>query len=127
MTKLDSVLKSRDITFLTKVPIVKTMIFPVVMNGYESWTIKKPESESKVAQSCPPLFDPMDYSPPGSSVHGILQARVLKWVAISFSRDLPDPGIKPRSPTLRADTLTSEPPGNADELMLSNCGAREDF
>ena len=43
MTKLDSVLKSRDITFLTKVPIVKAMIFPVVMNGYESWTIKKAE------------------------------------------------------------------------------------
>ena len=43
MIKLDSVLKSRDITFLTKVPIVKAMISPVVMNGYESWTIKKAE------------------------------------------------------------------------------------
>ena len=37
-----------------------------------------------VAQSCPTLCDPMDYSPPGSSVHGILQARILEWVAISF-------------------------------------------
>ena len=127
MTNLDSILKSRDITLLTNVHLIKAMIFPLVMYGCESWTIKKPESESKVAQSCPPLCDPMDYSPPGSSVHGILQARVLKWVAISFSRDLPDPGIKPRSPTLRADTLTSEPPGNTEELMLSNCGAREDF
>ena len=43
MTNLDSILKSRDITFLTKVPIVKAMIFPVVMYGYESWTIKKAE------------------------------------------------------------------------------------
>ena len=43
-------------------------------------------SESEVTQSCPTLCDPMDYSPPGSSVHGILQARVLEWVAISFSR-----------------------------------------
>ena len=43
VTKLGSMLKSRDITFLTKVPIVKTMIFPVVMNGYEGWTIKKAE------------------------------------------------------------------------------------
>ena len=40
----------------------------------------------------------MDCSPPGSSVHGILQARVLEWVAIPFSGDLPDPGIEPSSP-----------------------------
>ena len=39
-----------------------------------------------VAQSCPTLFDPMDCSPPGSSVHEIFQARILEWVAISFSR-----------------------------------------
>ena len=44
------------------------------------------ESESEVAQLCPNLCDPMDCSPPGSSVHGIFQARVLEWVAISFSR-----------------------------------------
>ena len=44
------------------------------------------ESESEVAQSYPTLCDPMDYSLPGFSLHGILQARVLKWVAISFSR-----------------------------------------
>ena len=43
MTNLDSVLKSRDITLLTKVPIVKAMVFPVVMYGCESWTIKKAE------------------------------------------------------------------------------------
>ena len=48
------------------------------------------------AQSCPTLWDPhMDCSPPGSSVHGILQARILEWVVISFPRDLPNPGIKP--------------------------------
>ena len=39
-----------------------------------------------VTKSCPTLHDPMDCSPPGSSVHGILQARILEWVAISFSR-----------------------------------------
>ena len=43
MTNLDSMLKSRDITLLTKVCLVKAMAFPVVMYGYESWTIKKPE------------------------------------------------------------------------------------
>ena len=45
MTKLDSVLKSRDITLLTKVCIVKAMAFPVVMHGRESWTIKKAEHQ----------------------------------------------------------------------------------
>ena len=45
MTNLDSILKSRDITFPTKVFIVKTMIFPVVMYGCESWTIKKAEHQ----------------------------------------------------------------------------------
>ena len=45
----------------------------------------KVKSESEVAQSCPTLSDPMDHSPPGSPVHGIFQARVLEWVAISFS------------------------------------------
>ena len=44
------------------------------------------ESESEVAQSCPTLHDPMDCSPPGPSIHGIFQARVLEWVAISFSK-----------------------------------------
>ena len=43
MTNLDSVLKNRDITFLTKACIVKAMVFPVVMNGCESWAVKKAE------------------------------------------------------------------------------------
>ena len=45
----------------------------------------KVKSESEVAQSCPTLIDPMDHSLPGSSVHEILQARVLEWGAIAFS------------------------------------------
>ena len=53
----------------------------------------------------------MDCSPPGSSVHGILQARILVWVAIPFSSDLPNPGLKTRSPELQSDYLLSEPPG----------------
>ena len=48
----------------------------------------KVKSESEVAQSCPTLSDPMDYSPPGSSDHGIFQARVLEWVAIAFSDEI---------------------------------------
>ena len=71
---------------------------------------KKRERESEVAQSCLTLCDPMDCSLLGSSFYGIFQARVLEWVAISFSGDLPDPGIEPRSPVFQADALSSEPP-----------------
>ena len=45
----------------------------------------------KVAQSCPTFCDPMDHSPPGFSVHGILQARILEWVAMPFSRGSSQP------------------------------------
>ena len=48
----------------------------------------KVKSESEVAQSCPTPSDPMEYSLPGSSVHGIFQARVLEWDAIAFSREV---------------------------------------
>ena len=67
--------------------------------------------EVLVAQLCPTLWDPMDCSPPGSSVHGILQARILEWVAIPFAGDLPDPEVEPGSPALQADSLLSESPG----------------
>ena len=49
------------------------------------------ESESEVTQLCPTLWDPVDYGLPGSSIHGILQARILEWVAISFSRESSQP------------------------------------
>ena len=52
---------------------------------------------AKWLRSCLTLCDPMDCSPPGSSVHGILQARVLQWVDFSPPGDLADPGIKPAS------------------------------
>ena len=55
----------------------------------EQWSglpFPSPMRESKVAQSCPTLSDPMDCSLPGSSIHGIFQARVLEWVVIAFSR-----------------------------------------
>ena len=51
-----------------------------------------------VAQSCLTLCDPMDCSPPAFSVHGMAQAKMLKWVAIFFPREFPNPGIKPASP-----------------------------
>ena len=66
------------------------------------------KSESEIALSCPTLCDSMDCLP-GSSVHGILQARILEWVAIFFSRDIPVSGIEPGSPALQPDSLLSEP------------------
>ena len=53
-------------------------------------------------QSCMSLSNPVDCSPPSSSVHGLLQARMLKWVVISTSGDLPDPDIEPTSLTSSA-------------------------
>ena len=67
-----------------------------------------PEVKVLAAQSCSILCNPMDYNPPGSSVHGNLQARILEWVAFPSPRDLPDPGVEPRSPALQADSILSE-------------------
>ena len=75
MTNLDSIFRSRAITLSTKVHLVKAMVFPVVMYGCE-----------KETSVVPTLCDPMNYSLPVSSVHGIYQASVLEWVAIFFSR-----------------------------------------
>ena len=59
----------------------------------------------KLLQLCPILCDPMDYSLPASSVHGILQARILEWDAFASPGDLLDPGIQPGSPVLQADSF----------------------
>ena len=53
--------------------------------------MKERKKESEVAQSCLTICDPMDYSLPGSSVHGVFQARILEWIAISFSRGSSQP------------------------------------
>ena len=66
-------------------------------------------------QVCPAVCDPMDYSPPGSSVHEILKARIVEWVAMPSSRDLPDPGIEFESPDL--------PVLQADSVLLNHWGS----
>ena len=71
-----------------------------------------------VAQLRLTLWEPLDCSPPVSS-HGILQARVLEWVAISTPGDLPRPGFKPGSPALQADSLPSEPPGKSQNGLTN--------
>ena len=77
--------------------------------SWSRWTLRAPGEKAcppisvpcvcmcEVAQLCPTLCHSMDGSPPGSSVHGILQARILEWVAISSSRASSNPGIGPTS------------------------------
>ena len=65
----------------------------------------------KVTQLCVTVCDPMDCSPPGSSVHGILQARILEWVAIAFSKGSSQLRAQTGAPALWADSLLSEPLG----------------
>ena len=69
------------------------------------------------AQLYPTLCDPKDYSPPGSSVHGILQATILE--PFPFLEDLLDTRIKPRSPALQLDSLSSEPPAKFLSMRLT--------
>ena len=62
-----------------------------------------------VAQSCPTLSDRMDWGLQGSSIHGILWARILEWIPIPFSRGSSQPRDQTRVPALQADSLPSEP------------------
>ena len=77
----------------------------------------KVKSENEVTQSCPNLSDSMDCSLPGSSIHGIFQARILEWVAMSFS----NAGMHAKSlqswPTL-CDPIDSSPPGSSVSGIL---------
>ena len=69
-------------------------------------TQQKKVKKVKVAQLYSTVCDSMD-----RIFHGILQVRLLEWVAFPFSRDLPNPGVDPRSPSLQADSLPAEPRG----------------
>ena len=73
---------------------------------YKLRKVFKWQSEVKAAQSCPSLCNPMDYR-----VHGILQARILEWVAVPFSTGSSQPTMEPRSPALQADSLPAKPQG----------------
>ena len=71
----------------------------------------KVKSESEVAQSCPELSEPMDCSLPGSSIHGIFQARVLEWGAIAFSTRIIQTLLKNHNvgaPTVRKSRFSDE-------------------
>ena len=82
------------------------------MNNYiHEWNYGITDRVCKLLQSCLILCDPVDCSQPGSSVQGVLQARILEWVTIPLSRGFPDTGIEPAS-------LMSLP--LADSLLTTN-------
>ena len=82
---------------------------------YKLYPVSQGKVKMLVAQAVW-LCNPKDCGPPGSSVHGILQARILEWVASSNLGDLCHSGIKPRSPVLQAGSLPSEPQGKPSSL-----------
>ena len=82
-----------------------------VISAHVSHERPQIHAAAKLLQSCPTLCNPMDCSLSGSSVYGIFQARVLEWLPFPSPGDLPDPGLKPRSPVLQADSLPAEPLG----------------
>ena len=104
----------RDDKKLSKCPAYYALQMPVVQH----WNISL--HASSVTKSYLTLCDPTDCSPPGSSVHRILQARTWKWVAIPPPGYLPNPGIKPRSPKLQADSLLPEPPGKPKNTRVGS-------
>ena len=76
---------------------------------------------AQLLQSCQTLHDSIDCSPPGSSIHGIFQVGILEWVAISFSKDLPDPGMEsgsPAPPALADRFFTTKPPGKPEGALV---------
>ena len=126
MNNLDSIWKNRDITLPTKVDLVKAMVFPVVMYGCESWTVKKAVSESHSV-----MFNSL--WPHGLyTVHGILQARILELVAFPFSRGSSQPRGWTQVSHIAGRFFTNwaireaQRKLSTEELMLLNCGVGED-
>ena len=112
----------------------KSVQFMVIPSEYEKlptcmclgWFLWNMRSGSfvyawSVTKSCPTLCDPMDCSPPGSSVHEISHARTLEWLAISCSGDLPARGIETMSlafPSLAGKFFTTMPPGKPLDISV---------
>ena len=90
-------------------------LFPAIFNSIPVCVL--------VIQLCLTFCDPMDCSPPGSSVYGILQAKIVEWAAMPFSSYLPDPGIKHKSLALQADSL---PPRQTPPLHNFNVYLNKD-
>ena len=108
-----AIFSSRDLPNprIKPTPLISPALAGAFFTPSTTWKVLKVKVKVKVAQFCLSLCDPKDCSLPRFSVHGILQASIVEQGPIPFSRDLPDPGIKFRSPALQADSLPSESPG----------------
>ena len=103
----------------TKWPQCSVSPQTMMKNFTDVFSTPKVKKERKIViQSCPTLCDPMGCSPPGSSVHGILQARIWSGLPFPFPGDLPEPGIEPGSHRLQADSLPVEPQGKHPFINL---------
>ena len=91
------------------------LLWKMLLLGLTLFNCNSLNLKVKVAQLCPMLCDPMHYILQGSFFHGILQARILEWVTIPFSRG----SSQPRSPALQANPLQSEPPGKPKNITRS--------
>ena len=96
------------------------------INKLKIFKNKSGRSEVKVTQLCPTLWDSMDCSPPGSSVHGILQARILEWVAISYSRGSSRPRSNPGLPHCRQILYHLSHEGNTAFPMYEHVSIQKD-
>ena len=103
----DFILRQENITFELK---GKTSS-KILMSWRHIRSILDSKKESEVAQSCPTLCNPVECRLPGTPVHGIFQARILEWVAISFSRGSSRPRDRTHLLHCRQTLLTYEPPG----------------
>ena len=139
MINLDTVLKSRDITLLTKVHIFKAVVFPIVKYGCESWTIKKAASGwVLVAQFCPTLCNSMDCSCQAPLFMEFSRQEYWSRQPFSSAGDLPDSDLDRTQvsylasrfftlwATREASQQGSQRRLSTKELMLSNCGVGED-
>ena len=95
-------------TSLTSPSLAERVIYTQCHLGSPGLSYEKLKHQS---QSCPALCNPMDYSRPGFCVHGILQSRKVRWVAIPYSSVFSLPSDQTSVSTLQADSLLSEPPG----------------
>ena len=110
-------LPSSPLRCLSQLRFVVTLFYPTSVRVVPPGFVP---CGGSVTKSCLTLGDPMDCSLPGSSVHGIFQARILEWIAIPFSRDLPNPGIEPTSLALQAESLPLSQQGKCT-VVLHKC------
>ena len=119
MTKLDSILKTRDIILPTKVHRVKAMVFLVGMHGYESWNIKKAECQRIDAFELwcwRRLESPVDCRLQTSLSMEFSRQEYLSELPCPPTGDLPNPRIKPGSPALQADSLPLRQQGKTNTV-----------